>query len=157
MVAAVLPLGGGCGGDVVAVEFNFPSQDTFVRSDSAELYGVAIEPAGAGLCPRFAMDAELDGGSLDADFESGQQPICSLRDGRFDFPAPPGGLHAFVAVVRNSMGVAFLTGCTVEEVHSGTDRLLIVLATTDEYRRAVPMLPPTGGCTADDYCRGACP
>ena len=42
-LAAVAFLLGGCGSDTVTVELNFPSADTFVRSESARILVVDID------------------------------------------------------------------------------------------------------------------
>ncbi|MEM9070402.1 MAG: hypothetical protein AAGE52_17995 [Myxococcota bacterium] len=144
----------GCG-DTVPVVLNFPSFDTFVRSETARILVVDTD-GDAGVCPDLLSQAEL--GVLDsvAVRDTGPQSVCEFQAGRVSLNGAPEGVRAYVAVAEDSSGVALLTGCTISDVHVDAAPLEIVMAPTDEYRTQFGAGSPEAMCTPEAKCQRGC-
>ena len=134
-------------------ELNFPSQDTFIRSETAEVF---VVPVGDDLdaCPRLLRDAAL--GALDPTAQTGQQTVCEFRANRVSLPDVAEGASAYVAIVQDSGGMTLLTGCAVRNVYVDDAPLVITLTPTDAYRDRFPVETPPETCTVETKCQLGC-
>lgn len=147
----------GCAPDALAIELDFPSQETFVRSDMASVIAIELSAERLGDCPELTMQAALQTLDERPVAGTGDLPICDFRDGAASLSNLDGGEKAFVVVVRNSAGQALLTGCTVRDPLADAQGLRIVLTTTEDYRRLFPPgAPPPDCASADEKCAGTC-
>ena len=71
----------GCGGEVVDIEIRFPSQETFLRSESARVFRFGVRPDQADLCPALLQETSLGQPSTEPDWDSGLIPVCDLHAG----------------------------------------------------------------------------
>ena len=137
-----------CGGDTEAFVLDFPSQESFVRSSSAEVFVVPTDDfdACAGLVATVIASDGLAG-----ERSTGEQNVCAFRNGGVSVVDAPEGANAFVAVTRDASGQALLAGCTMRNVYLDDVELHIVLAPTEGYRSTSPST-----CTVETKCNNSC-
>ena len=140
----------------VDLELNFPSADTFVRSETARVFVANIEKGEEGSCPDLLARAEL--GVLDeiAVMDSGQKNVCEFQTKELEFSDVPHGKKAYVAVTQSESGEVWLSGCTVFDVSIDPSPLRIVLSPTENYRNEFPPGGPGPMCTVDSKCQRGC-
>ena len=145
----------GCGGDVVDIEIRFPSQETFLRSESARVFRFGVRPDQADLCPALLQETALGQPSTQPDWDSGLIPVCDLHAG-LSVPVEGVGHELFIVLTENEADRVLLAGCTVSaSVRSGA---LVRLAPTPDYvdlyvRRTAAEL----SCkTPDEKCARGC-
>ncbi len=146
----------GCGGETVEVELNFPSEDAFVRVNTARVYVVSVSREQLGSCPDLIAQAEV--GVLDeaAVMDTGQQNVCEFQARRVRLPDVGEGLKAYVAVGLSDGGEVWLAGCTMSDVYIDAHPLTITLAPTEQYRSDFGAGSPRPACTADAKCQLGC-
>lgn len=135
-------------------ELNFPSQDTFIRSETAEVFSIPIADGNRDVCPGLLRDVDL--GALVAPSTTGQQTVCEFRAGRVSVGDVPEGPVAYVSVVSGSSGSILLTGCTVRDVYTDPEPLTITLTPTSTYRDLYPADTAAETCTVETKCQLGC-
>lgn len=143
---------GACAAPTELITLDFPSRDTFVRSENAEVYVIPLAADDLNACPRLLADAEVSG--LDA-MTTGSASVCDFQDGAVSYPDTPEGAVAYVAVARSVSGQVLLSGCTIRNVYVDDLELRVVLVPTESYRDAYRNAPPET-CTAAAKCSGGC-
>ena len=153
---ALLPLLiASCGSDTVALELEFPSPDTFVRSETVRVFVVPLGEGQEGTCPELLMQAEL--GPLEtAVDDTGEVNICDFQAGASTVSEVGEGLRAYVAVAYSDAGQAYLTGCTVSDVYIDEPPLTVIMTPTAEYLGEYRAGDPSETCTPEMKCRGGC-
>lgn len=141
-----------CAVPTESMTLDFPSRDTFVRSENAEVYVIPLESDDLDACPRLLAEAEVSG--LDA-MSTGSIGVCDFQDGGVSYPDAPEGAVAYVAVARSVTGGVLLSACTVRNVYLDDTELRLVLTPTDAYRSAFADAPPET-CTETAKCGGGC-
>lgn len=131
---------------------DFPSRDTFVRSENAEVYVVPLAADDLNACPRLLAEAEVSG--IDA-MSTGSASVCDFQEGAVSYPDTPEGAVAYVAVARSVAGEVLLSGCVIRNVYVDDPEVRVVLAPTEVYRSDFSSLPPET-CTAAQKCNGGC-
>lgn len=144
-----------CGSDTVAMELEFPSPETFVRSETVRVFVVPLEEGQEGTCPELLMQAEL--GPLEAAVDdTGQVSICDFQAGASTVSEVGEGLRAYVAVAYGDAGQPYLTGCTVSDVYIDPAPLTVVMTPTLAYAQTYPAGSAASSCTPEMKCRGGC-
>lgn len=146
----------GCGSETVDVELNFPSQEAFVRMETARIFVLGLEDGGEDSCPDLLSQAELGVLQSAADIDSGQNNVCEFDAARITLPDVPEGTKAFVAIALDEGGDILLSGCTIYNVYAEPAPLRIVLAPTADYRSQFPAGTPPPDCTKDEKCQLGC-
>ncbi len=145
----------GCGGEVVDIEIRFPSQETFLRSESARVFRFGVRPDQADLCPALLQETSLGQPSTEPDWDSGLIPVCDLHAG-LSVPVEGAGHEIFIVLTENEADQVLLAGCTVStSVRSGTT---VRLAPTPDYVNLYVRQPaPDLSCkTPADKCAHGC-
>lgn len=145
-----------CGGETIDVELNFPSQEAFVRMETARIFVLGLDEGGADSCPDLLAQAELGVLQGAADIDSGQNNVCEYDAARITLPDVPEGTKAYVAIALDEGGDILLSGCTIYNVYAEPAPLRIVLAPTADYRRQFPAGTPPPTCTKDEKCQLGC-
>ncbi len=146
----------GCGGETIDVELNFPSQEAFVRMETARIFVLNLEDGGENSCPDLLAQAELGVLQSAANIDSGQANVCEFDAARITLPDIPEGTKAFVAIALDEGGDILLSGCTIYNVYAEPAPLQIVLAPTADYRRQFPAGSAPPDCTKDEKCQLGC-
>ena len=141
-----------CAAPTESMTLDFPSRDTFVRSENAEVYVIPLAPDDLDACPRLLAEAEVSG--LDA-MSTGATSVCDFQAGAVSYPDVPEGAVAYVAVARSVAGQVLLSGCTIRNVYLDEPELRMVLVPTATYRSEFEGAPPET-CTAAAKCGGGC-
>ncbi|MFT5355806.1 MAG: hypothetical protein ACI9KE_003025 [Polyangiales bacterium] len=142
----------GCAAPTESMTLDFPSRDTFVRSENAEVYVIPVAPDDLNACPRLLADAEVS--ALDA-MSTGSFSVCDFQEGAVSYSDAPEGAVAYVAVARSATGQVLLSGCVVRNVYVDDPELVLVLVPTSIYRSEFRDAPPET-CTAAAKCGGGC-
>ena len=146
----------GCGGETVEIELNFPSQEAFVRMETARIFVLGLGEGGEDSCPDLLSQAELGVLQSAADIDSGQANVCEYDAARITLPDVPEGTKAYVAIALDEGGDILLSGCTIYNVYAEPAPVRIVLAPTADYRREFPAGTPPPDCTKDEKCQLGC-
>lgn len=146
----------GCGGETVDIELNFPSQEAFVRMETARIFVLRLEDGGEDSCPDLLSQAELGVLQSAADIDSGQNNVCEYDAARITLPDVPEGTKAYVAIALDEGGDILLSGCRIYDVYAEPNPLQIVLAPTADYRRRFPAGTAPPDCTKDEKCQLGC-
>lgn len=146
MVACALATGTllapGCAPTPVDIELVFPSQETFLFAEFAELTVHALEPTDLGACPRLLDEALAGSGSAPV-LDAGAESVCRYRSGAVRFDSIPAGPHGYVVLVRDASNRVLLTGCRVAEAYEGAPAIDIALFPTATYSMVTSgMTPP---------------
>jgi len=153
LLLLALPVLCGCA-DTVSLELNFPSEDTFVRTETAQVFAFAVGDD-FDACPMLLDQAEL--GSIEgASFATGLRNVCEFRAGAVTLTDIPSDVYAYVAVASDAAGSVLLTGCTISDPYIDAPPLEIVMSPTLNYRRdfGAGSDPPT--CSVDEKCGVGC-
>jgi hypothetical protein len=144
-----------CGPEVVEVEVNFPSQETFLRSQGARLFRFRLRSDQRGVCPKLLMETSLGQPSISPEWDSGLVSVCDLHAG-LTVPIEGAGWEAFIVLIENEDDRVLLTGCTVTiAAESGVAiRLSPTKDYVDLYVRAEA--PPLTCKTAAEKCDAGC-
>lgn len=150
----LLALSSGCGGDTVTLDLRFPSEGTFVRVDTVEVFAVPLADDQRGTCPELMMQA-ASGTLRGFDVDSGAQPACDLlASNGLELPASPPGAHAYIAIARAG-AATLLSGCTATDLAADARTTVpITLAITSQYRTMFPAGTPAPTCSAAEKCGG---
>ncbi len=145
----------GCAPDIVTVDMNYPSQETFLQSEFARIFVYPLSERDLGLCPTI-LRGTLSGAAIDqAILKTDPASVCQFQRGGVVFRDIPEGPHAWVGVVTNDASVPLLAGCTVAELYVDAPEIEINLFMTQMYRTTVPENPR---CTSiADKCERGCP
>jgi hypothetical protein len=154
IAVAALAVAVGCGSEPVTLELNFPSQETFLYSEQAEVLAFPVGASGLGECPRLLAEVSAGSPSETAAVETGAQPVCRFRSGGVTVDSVEEGPHAWVAVVEDGANTPLLRGCTIAEVYADAPRIVIHLFMTDEYRTAATA--PLACASVEDKCASGC-
>ncbi|MFK7999000.1 MAG: hypothetical protein AB8H86_05360 [Polyangiales bacterium] len=141
-----------CAVPTESMTLDFPSRDTFVRSENAEVYVIPVADDDLNACPRLLAEVQVSG--LDA-MTTGSVSVCDFQEGAVSYPDAPEGAVAYVAVARSVTGQVLLSGCTIRNVYLDDADLQIVLVPTEGYHEAFEDMPPNT-CTAAAKCGGGC-
>jgi hypothetical protein len=145
-------LGAGCA-ETVTVELNFPSPDTFVRSENAIILAFAIDERDVDGCPEIINQILIDSRST-ATEQSRSHPVCDFRNGGVTFSGV-NGLALYVAVTRNDRD-PLLAGCAARDLSKDRSSLLIYLSPTEQYRDTYDPGDPAF-CRPEEKCGLGCP
>ncbi len=144
-----------CGGDTVNVDVNFPSQETFLRSESARVFRFKLREDQRDLCPNLLRETALGQPSTTPDWDSGLVPICDLHEG-LTVPVDGSGWRAFIVLTENEADQVLLAGCTV--TNTAPSGVTVRLAPTPTYVQLyVDGTPAVLSCkTTDEKCETGC-
>lgn len=152
VLAAWVAFGAGCGADHVAVELNFPSQETFFNSDFARVRVFDLAPDALGDCPSLVASAIAGTGERAPSQDSNNVDVCDAYDG-IVFDEIGEGPKAFV-VTASASNTVILAGCTVGEVYPDAPTIVVHLAMTSAYTSAST---PSSCTSIADKCERGCP
>ena len=152
---AALFLLAGCGPNPVTIDVVFPSTETFLHSEQAQLLVYeAGEDGGLGSCPQILEDiANNDLG--DPILDSERVPVCDLRNGGVGFDDVPQGPKAFVVLAFDDANTLLLSGCRIGEAYEGAMPIEVDVFPSDEYASTIMGTTLTCG-TAEDKCTRGC-
>ena len=146
----LLALCAGCGADPVAVELNFPSQETFLQSDFARVRVFDLAPDGLGDCPALLAAATVGtDGPTPPSHDSNNVDVCDAFGG-IAFDEIGEGPKAFVATTSAS-NMVILAGCTVGEVYADAPTIVVHLEMTSAYTTT-----PSDCTSVADKCERGC-
>lgn len=106
-----------CADPVVEIQLSFPSEDAFLRSNTASLDIFSGDTAGA--CDALLANPNVAPPGAEAAAASGVLDVCAFDkegDGGVVFEKLPLGKHAFFAQVYSGSNDVILRGCTIQEV-----------------------------------------
>ena len=144
-----------CGGQTVHVDVNFPSPETFLRSESARAFRFKLRSDQRDLCPNLLVETALGQPSTAPDWDSGLVPICDLHAG-LTVPVADSGWRAYIVLAENEADQVLLSGCSV--TNAAASGVTIRLAPTPMFVRLyVDGNPPELTCkTPDEKCETGC-
>ena len=146
-----------CADETESFELSFPSVEAFVASETARVFAVPLNDA-RGACRDLLFSVESVGPlGDDASTDTGPIPVCEFRGGGVELPSVESGLVAYVATTTDTDGNVLLSGCTLRDVYTDADGVVITLSPTDAYRERIGQAGYVPvGCSVEARCSGAC-
>jgi len=155
----IIALLGGCAPDVF-IDFNFPSDEAFIRTETIQLIAVPYNPdSSSNPCAGLIEAAEV-GGISNESFRTLAIPVCTLHSGSFTVTNVPRGPMAYIALGEGldsaNSRITVLTGCTLHDIYETVGPVEITLSPTSELLEQLMVGTAPSGCSVDMYCAGAC-
>ena len=156
----IIALLGGCAPEAF-IDFNFPSDEAFIRTETIQLIAVPYNPdSSPNPCASLIEAADL-GGISNASFQTLAIPICTLHSGSFTVTNVPRGPMAYIALGEgldpmDNSRFTTLTGCTLHDIYETEGPVEITLSPTSDLLLRLMVGTAPSGCTVDTYCGGTC-
>jgi hypothetical protein len=119
-LACALACALGCSEPVVGVRLRFPSETTFLITNTITVDVYDGEGSGAqspdAICRALSVTTSVAPEGVQALESSGNTPACALLDGGVTFESVDVGRRVFFAEATDAAGQAILRGCSVADV-----------------------------------------
>mgnify|MGYP001816491179 CR=1 FL=1 len=155
LVLAAGALVGGCYPEPTTLNLRFPTENSFLYADEAQVVRFNVRESELGICPSLVSQVNEGAGDREA-IEDRTVSVCSLRDGGLEFEDIGDGKRAFVVVVRDQFSTALLTGCIITDTYVDAPEIALALALTEDYTDALERIGELQCTDIDEKCSRGC-
>lgn len=149
----------GCEPDPIGLDVSFPTEESFLYSDYAEIYMFDISAAERGqVCSELLIGLLNDTLEREPVSSSGPLSACDLRSNGYTFEDIGEGTRAFATIVNavDAGTTPLLYGCVTADTYVDSPSVTLELMTVLGARDLIETIGTLGCRNVEEKCRGLC-